>query len=698
MKKYLYLMLLPIIGILFILSCDPEEVDLKPPTVTITSPEDRAVFSYIQSIYFSCSIEDDFDESFPSSNVIWESNVDGFLSYGTSIIHSLSVANHWIKVSATDHDDMTGVDSIKLIITSDLPPEVIITNPDDSSVFFCADIINFNGTINDTTISDSEIEWSSSMDGVFGHGTNIQTNSLSAGKHSIYLTAIDSIGLIGIDSIEISIGVPPQVIITSPSDGSSFVHGEAVSLSGNVSDENDGVLPDSAIEWNSSIDGFLGNGTDITIYSLSIGEHMIALLATNSVGLSSKDSVLVNIELSQPPTVSITSPSNGSDFELGDMISFSGSVIDDIDEVIPDANIEWQSSIDGFLGFGSNISNNSLSVGTHRITLNATDSDGNLGADSIQIEIGQLELSVVASHVVSSAHSIFVREPYLYLAGDEVLVNIVNIANPLYPYDEGYLDTIFSGCVRDIFMQGTFAYVTASNNGLRIIDVSVPSAPIEIAFIDSGYARNASSIFIVDSVAYISQQLSLWIIDVSDPYYPSEISYENFFGAGSNNDIFVSGSFAYFLQSPSGLKVIDVSNPANPIELGYIDIETAGAQNVFVSGSYAYIADDTNNLLVIDVSNPSYPIEIGRYEFGARTTCLFASGSYVYVGCTTASPDYNCNLKVLDVSDPSNPLLVANCDLPDGWPTDVAVSGFYAFVARSHSTSSIEIVDVSMFE
>jgi hypothetical protein len=40
----------------------------------------------------------------------------------------------------------------------------------------------------------------------------------------------------------------------------------------------------------------------------------------------------------------------------------------------------------------------------------------------------------------------------------------------------------------------------------------------------------------------------------------------------------------------AGLRVIDVSNPSNPREVGYFD--TPGyAQGVYVSGNYAYVAD-----------------------------------------------------------------------------------------------------------
>jgi hypothetical protein len=59
--------------------------------------------------------------------------------------------------------------------------------------------------------------------------------------------------------------------------------------------------------------------------------------------------------------------------------------------------------------------------------------------------------------------------------------------------------------------------------------------------------------------------------------------------------------------------VIDVSNPANPREVGFFD--TPGfALDVYVSGNYAYVADGYAGLRVIDVSNPANPREVGYFD------------------------------------------------------------------------------------
>jgi hypothetical protein len=52
----------------------------------------------------------------------------------------------------------------------------------------------------------------------------------------------------------------------------------------------------------------------------------------------------------------------------------------------------------------------------------------------------------------------------------------------------------------------------------------------------------------------------------------------------------VSGSYAYVVDEGVGLRVVNVANPASPVEVGYYD--TPGhVCGVAVSGSYAYVAD-----------------------------------------------------------------------------------------------------------
>jgi subtilisin-like proprotein convertase family protein len=93
--------------------------------------------------------------------------------------------------------------------------------------------------------------------------------------------------------------------------------------------------------------------------------------------------------VNQAPTVTIDMPSDGSSFDVGTPVTFTGSADDPESSDISSA-IEWTSSIDGNIGSGASVPESVLSVGTHTITATAIDSDGMSGSDSITVTINPL--------------------------------------------------------------------------------------------------------------------------------------------------------------------------------------------------------------------------------------------------------------------------------------------------------------------
>jgi hypothetical protein len=87
-----------------------------------------------------------------------------------------------------------------------------------------------------------------------------------------------------------------------------------------------------------------------------------------------------------PPTVNISSPTDGASFNSGESISFAGSA-SDVEDGDLTAGLAWTSDLDGQIGTGGAF-NAVLSDGTHTITAEVTDSGGNTASDSITITVG----------------------------------------------------------------------------------------------------------------------------------------------------------------------------------------------------------------------------------------------------------------------------------------------------------------------
>lgn len=115
--------------------------------------------------------------------------------------------------------------------------------------------------------------------------------------------------------------------------------------------------------------------------SYTIANPISAVLSYFGVSIDSSSGPPPNTA----PSVTISSPANGSTFAEGATISFSGSASDTQDGNLT-ANLVWTSSLDGQIGTGGSFSR-TLSVGTHTITASVTDSGGLTGSASVSVTV-----------------------------------------------------------------------------------------------------------------------------------------------------------------------------------------------------------------------------------------------------------------------------------------------------------------------
>jgi len=182
-----------------------------------------------------------------------------------------------------------------------------------------------------------------------------------------------------------SVGDSPIVSITSPADNSEFHVGvdNNISFTGTASDTEDGDLT-ASLSWTSNLDGPINNGGSFSA-TLSEGSHTVTASVMDSHGNSASSSITVNV-VNDSPTVSITSPADGSEFNSGASISFTGTASDTEDGDLT-ASLSWTSDIDGSIESGGSFSK-TLSDGTHTITADVTDSAGASGSSSVTVTVG----------------------------------------------------------------------------------------------------------------------------------------------------------------------------------------------------------------------------------------------------------------------------------------------------------------------
>jgi len=184
--------------------------------------------------------------------------------------------------------------------------------------------------------------------------------------------------------------------------------------------------------------------------------------------------------------------------------------------------------------------------------------------------------------------------------------------------------------------------------------------------------------------ATLVEEAALRVIDVSNPTNPMEVGYYEipnpFFEFYDVYSIYVSGNYAYvfggdFLGVHGYLSMIDISNPEKPREVRrFKELE---GKKAYISGNYAYVVGW--GLTVIDVSNPVNPT-VGRVYIGEGVD-IYVLGKYAYVVTMSfLGPSY---LQVIDISNPTNLRNVGYYEIP-GKPYSVYVSGGYIYVAAEN--------------
>jgi len=153
------------------------------------------------------------------------------------------------------------------------------------------------------------------------------------------------------------------------------------------------------------------------------------------------------------------------------------------------------------------------------------------------------------------------------------------------------------------------------------------------------------------------------------------------------------GNYAYVAAADYGLRIISVSDPAHPYEVGFDN--TVRAYEVAVAGEYAYVHCNWDGLHLISVSNPVHPTQVGHFYNMGDLNGLAVAGNYAYVAYSYPYGGHSeygeHGLFVISVFNPASPTLAGFCETPDAG-THIAVASHYAYVA---TTGGLRIINIS---
>lgn len=147
------------------------------------------------------------------------------------------------------------------------------------------------------------------------------------------------------------------------------------------------------VEWDdnasfSSSQSAQSGSTSAQVTLPSPGTYFVRVRARNRFGTDGIPTDAEQLTVgNEPPEASISQPADNATFQSGETVTFQGSAQDPEDGTLGGGALVWTSSIDDQIGTGTSFTTSSLSLGTHTITLTATDSHGASGTDSRTISV-----------------------------------------------------------------------------------------------------------------------------------------------------------------------------------------------------------------------------------------------------------------------------------------------------------------------
>ena len=308
-----------------------EVVETEAPEAQITSPVADTRYYAGRLITFEgllSDAEDDGDEL----TAYWTSSIDGELSSVDATPNSngeitgygnLSEGQHIIELHVEDSSGKTNKDSLIIdVAPPNTAPTCGITEPTSNSAGPEGQMVTFRGQVDDLDMpnNDLTVVWTSDKDGEIGRSTpnatglvNFPYDGLSLNTHVISMTVTDDLGEECVSDIIYTVGSPPTIALTSPTNNATYNENATVSFVATVSDSEDAPA-DLTLVWTSSIDGVFSNqqaasnGTaQFNVNSLSYGNHDITATVTDTTGLYAEAIVQITIN-GRPtqPTVTIT--------------------------------------------------------------------------------------------------------------------------------------------------------------------------------------------------------------------------------------------------------------------------------------------------------------------------------------------------------------------------------------------------------
>lgn len=274
--------------------------------------------------------------------------------------------------------------------------------------------------------------------------------------------------------------------------------------------------------------------------------------------------------------------------------------------------------------------------------------------------------------------------------GNTYRVEVLDLSDPVHPTALGAVGlaelNLFGGLVP---VGASMLYVT-SNYNLQSIDLHTPQHPdIATAIAYTPLSRlslvaDATVLAITGNTAYAATLQGLQILDVSNP---ADIQVTGVYTAAGYGALALNGTLLALLDlfdTPDApkLTLLDVTQPRTPHVLSHIPLPAFPGASLFIVDTMLYLSSP-GGFTILDIANPAAPLEIGRYTTPGAAGLLAVAAGYAYL-----LPYNEPVIQIISLSDPRSPMQVGT--LPE--IGDLAVANGYAYLLKRSSDAAADLI------
>jgi hypothetical protein len=266
---------------------------------------------------------------------------------------------------------------------------------------------------------------------------------------------------------------------------------------------------------------------------------------------------------------------------------------------------------------------------------------------------------------------------------------------------------------RDYVYIGTFMH-----DWMKVFDVTDPARPVltdslwmDARRINDVKVAPGAEVVVATREGASDRRNGIVILDTSEPSSPRILSEYTETVTGGVHNVWIEGDLIYACHNgTSDIHIIDISDPANPHEVGRwgLDRESKSLHDVIVQDGYAYLSYWDDGVVMLDVGagthggTPTEPAFVSRFSYPqGHTHTAWREGRYLFVGDEIFPMDWDPSgpieargyIHVLDMIDPENPVEVARYEVPEAGAHNIWVDDDLLYVG--YYQAGLRVVDIS---